>query len=405
MTATALPATPATAGPTRSGAAAAPAPGPAAAVPPGAPPASAPAPAPGPAAARATAGAAPPQPAEERAARAAAFLAAAGWGGAERAALSGDASPRRYLRLRRGGATAVLMDADPATGQDVRPFLAMARHLAALGFSAPAILAVEEAEGFLLLEDLGDDLFARLAARTPALEPELYAAATDLLVALHRHPPPRGLAAYDAGVMGDLAALALEWYAAGATGAPVPGGHPARAELADCVAALLAGLAPGAEVLVLRDYHAENLLWLPGRAGTARVGLLDFQDARAGHRGYDLVSLLQDARRDVAPALARAMEARYAAATGQEPAAFAAACAALGAQRNLRILGVFARLSLLHGKPQYVALIPRVWRHLAADLAHPALAPLARLAERLLPAPEPARLATLVARCGSVPGG
>ncbi len=339
-----------------------------------------------------------------RAGAARAFLAAAGWGAAGRRALAGDASPRRYERLTdAAGRSAVLMDADPASGEDVRPFLAIARHLAALGLSAPRVLAEDAAAGFLLLEDLGDDLFARLAARAPGREGELYAAAIDVLAVLHRHPPPPGLAAYDPATMGDLAGLAVAWYAVGARGAAPGSAEAGRAALADCVTATLKALAPEAPVLVLRDYHAENLLWLPDRQGPARVGLLDFQDARAGHPAYDLVSLVEDARRDVPAALAADLRARYAAATGQDATPFAAACAALAAQRNLRILGVFARLSMHFGKPGYVGLIPRVWRHLAADLAHPALAPLAALVRRLLPEPDPAALARIVARCGSLP--
>jgi aminoglycoside/choline kinase family phosphotransferase len=339
-----------------------------------------------------------------RAEAAQAFLDATGWGCALRRPLAGDASPRRYERLTDpAGRSAVLMDADPASGEDVRPFLAMARHLSGLGLSAPAILADDPVAGFLLLEDLGDALYARLAARDPGCEAEIYAAAVDTLAALHRHPPPEGISAYDPATMGALAGLAVRWYAAGATGAPV-GSDPAGEEaVAACTAALLERHAPGAPVLVLRDFHAENLLWLPDRAGPARVGLLDFQDARAGHPGYDLISLIEDARRDLPPGLGPALVARYAAATGREADSFLAACAVLAAQRNLRILGVFARLSLHFGKPGYVALIPRVWRHLEADLAHPALAPLAALVARLLPPPEPAALEGIVARCGSVP--
>ncbi|MCC6303675.1 MAG: phosphotransferase [Rhodobacteraceae bacterium] len=339
-------------------------------------------------------------PGPDRAALAAAFLAAAGWGGATRRPLAGDASPRRYERLARAsGAGAVLMDADPASGEDVRPFLAIARHLSGLGLSPPAILAEDREAGFLLLEDLGDDLFARLCVQDPAAEPALYEAAVDTLVHLHRHPPPAGIAAYDPGTMGRLAGLAAEWYRTGATGAAAE--SAAAAALAAATERALATLAPGRPVLALRDVHAENLIWLPARRGPARVGLLDFQDARAGHPGYDLVSLLEDARRDLAPGLAPAMRARYAAAAGLTDKSFAAACAALAAQRNLRILGVFARLAMLHGKPQYVTLIPRVWGHLAADLAHPALAELRAVVAATLPEPDPGRLSRIVARCPS----
>ncbi|PKP79553.1 MAG: aminoglycoside phosphotransferase, partial [Alphaproteobacteria bacterium HGW-Alphaproteobacteria-2] len=277
------------------------------------------------------------------------FLARTGWDEAVRAPLAGDASNRRYERLRQGAEHAVLMDADPARGEDVRPFLAIARHLSALGFSAPRVLAEDVENGFLLLEDLGDDLYARVVARQPQAEMELYGAAVDVLAALHAHAPPEGLADYGPQEMGKLAALAAEWYMPGATGRAALAGL--AAELAGIVTELTMPLMPARPVLVLRDYHAENLLWLPARAGVARVGLLDFQDARAGHPAYDLISLTEDARRDTTADLRAAMTARHCTLTGTESEAFGTACALLAAQRNLRILGVFARLGLRDGKP------------------------------------------------------
>lgn len=334
----------------------------------------------------------------DRGAARAAFLHAAGWAGARAAPLAGDASLRRYERLRRGGEAAVLMDAPPGTGEDVRPFVAIAEHLASLGLSAPRLRHADPVRGFLLLEDLGDGLYARLLdAAQDGLEGVLYAAAVDLLAELHTHPPPAGLAAYGPAMMAERAALAWRWYRRGAAG---EAGDAAGAERA--LRETLERLAPGAPVLVLRDFHAENLLWLPEREGTARVGLLDFQDALAGHRAYDLVSLLGDARRDVSPALREAMLARYLAATGLDPAPFRVAAAALGVQRNLRIIGVFARLAMHVGRPRYLDLVPRVWAHLCRDLAHPALAPL-RPVVATLPEPTPGRLARLRDLCATVP--
>ena len=147
--------------------------------------------------------------------------------------------------------------------------------------------------------------------------------------------------------------------------------------------------------MILRDYHAENLIWLPGRKGIARVGLLDFQDAMTGHRAYDLVSLLQDVRRDVPAGIETRMLARYIDGSGTNDHAFRTAYAVLGAQRNLRILGVFARLATDYGKPRYVDLIPRVWAHLVRDLDHPALAPVAQMLVDTLPAPSPETLQRL----------
>lgn len=148
----------------------------------------------------------------------------------------------------------------------------------------------------------------------------------------------------------------------------------------------------GDPVLVQRDYHAENLLWLPGRNGVARVGLLDFQDARAGHCAYDLVSLLQDARRDVPAAIEMQMIDRYISAAGVDESGFRTAYNVLGVQRNLRILGVFSRLSQEYGKPHYVDLIPRVWSHFIRGLEHPALATVANLLRESLPPPTPDNL-------------
>lgn len=328
----------------------------------------------------------------DRTAGAIAFLERTEWARAEIAALAGDASNRRYLRIRRGRETAVLMDAPPERGENVRPFIVIAQHLIDLGLSAPRILARDVDQGFLLLEDLGDDLFARVIPKRPEIEETLYQAATDVLIALHRHDVPPRLAAYDTPLMAQMACLALDWYADD----PAPG-----ADVHAAITDLLNRHATTPGVLVQRDYHAENLLWLPERQGPARVGLLDFQDAMRGHPAYDLVSLLQDARRDVPPALANRMMGRYIANSGAVADAFDAAYHVLGAQRNLRILGVFARLCLRDGKAQYVDLIPRVWAHLMHDLDHPALADAAPLIRRALPEPKPAVLEGLKIRCSS----
>ncbi|WP_114967003.1 aminoglycoside phosphotransferase family protein [Alkalilacustris brevis] len=347
-------------------------------------------------------GPAPTAPETPRAALIDRFLARAGWADARRAALAGDASNRRYLRLTGpGGARAVLMDAAPERGEDVGPFARFARHLRAQGLSAPAILAEDHEAGLLLLEDLGDALFARVAAAQPELEETLYSAAVDMLAWLHRQPPPPDLPAYDPATMAERAALALDWYLPGL------GGHQAspqeRTDFAARVAALCARLAPLAPVPALRDFHAENLLWLPERQGHARVGLLDFQDAELAHPAYDLVSLLEDARRDLRKGLAVRMLQRYVETSGSGPEAFGAAFACLGAQRNLRILGVFARLALRDGKPGYIRMMPRVWNHLLGDLAHPELAPLAKQVRRLLPAPSDENLQRIAARCAPPP--
>ncbi|MDU8942517.1 aminoglycoside phosphotransferase family protein [Ovoidimarina sediminis] len=323
-----------------------------------------------------------------------AFLAARGWAGAEAAALAGDASRRSYERLvREDGARAVLMIAPPASGEDTAPFVAVAGHLERCGLGAPKIYGADREAGFLLLEDFGDALFARVAEATPALEPEMYRAAADVLIRLHDHPLPEDVPAYDSAALIEAALLAVTWYAGeGAEG----GGLAAR--LADAIAAL-DGVT---RVLALRDYHAENLIWLPDRPDILRVGLLDFQDAMAGHAAYDLVSLLQDARRDVDPEVSEATFRHFLDRSRHGAEAFGLAYATLGAQRNLRILGVFARLCLRDEKPQYLRLIPRVWGHLEAALSHPKLSALRAEVMRVLPAPDATHLGSLEARCGQM---
>ncbi len=323
----------------------------------------------------------------ERAELIAGFLAASGWGHASRRTLAGDASFRRYDRLEAPPFRAVLMDAPPPQ-EDVRPFLAVARLLRGLGLSAPGILAEDVAAGLLLLEDFGDATYTRLLAQGAAEEP-LYALAVDLLIALHRVFDPASASAvppYDDQRLLAEAALLVDWYLPTMTGRPTDPG------LREEYLALWRGLLPLARAvpdsLVLRDYHVDNLVLLAERNGIAACGLLDFQDAVIGPVSYDLVSLLEDARRDVPGDLAAAMRGRYLAAfPALDRAAFAASYAVLGAQRNCKIVGIFTRLWRRDGKPGYLAHIPRVWRLIDGDLVHPALAPLAAWLDRHIPSP------------------
>jgi aminoglycoside/choline kinase family phosphotransferase len=317
------------------------------------------------------------------------FLAAEGWAGALRSPLAGDASARRYERLTRAGRTALLMDMPPASGLTPGPYLAVNAWLRAGGFSAPEVYAAAPERGLVLIEDFGDALFSQLCAEAPEREPELYGAAVDLLAALQARdpgadgwtPPP-----YDRAVLMRELRLAVEWYLPVAAGRPIEAGLAAEYEaLADAAMARVPALGP---VAVYRDFHAENLIWLPERRGHARVGLLDFQDMLVGSPAYDLVSLLEDARRDTGAELRAAMLARYLGTTGADAAAFGHAAAALSAQRNLKILGLFTRLCRRDGTPRYVALLPRVWGHLMDDLRHPALAPLAGWVAAYLPPPD-----------------
>jgi len=304
------------------------------------------------------------------------FLDANGWAGIAPTPLAGDASFRRYFRLSDGTRRAVLMDAPPLH-EDVRPFVAVGDHLAALGFSAPRIEAKNPHDGFLLLEDLGDATFTRVLRETPTREAELYALATDTLIALHKHPAQTNVdvPAYDAETLDREAALLVDWFLPAWTGAATA---PAlRREYLDLWRRLYALANVEKPCLVLRDYHVDNLVLLAERRGVAACGLLDFQDARLGACVYDLASLVEDARRDVSPDVRDACLARYLAAfPNVEKAAFDAGLAVLGAQRSAKIIGIFVRLALRDGKPHYLGHIARVWRLLEASLAHPALAEL-----------------------------
>lgn len=329
-----------------------------------------------------------------RADQIATFLRSAGWQDAARRVIAGDASNRRYERLTRtNGETAVLMDAPADKGEDVRPFVRIARWLQASGLSAPEILAEDAALGCLLLEDLGDAIYARVLEQDPGLETEIYTAATDALLHMHRQAAP-ALPAYDAATMTPLAALAFDWYQKGAL-ERIEG----KESFSEVFRALLTPLDPMATVLIQRDYHAENLIWLPGRQGMARVGMLDFQDAMLGHPAYDLVSVLQDARRDVPEETEARMIQHFVRASGHDPQGFDHAYTLLGLQRNLRILGVFARLSMAYGKAHYVDLIPRVWDHISRGL-HRVDTESLRRALDVLPAPTPEILKSLKDQCG-----
>lgn len=312
------------------------------------------------------------------------FLADAGWGHARRRPLSGDASFRRYERLGDGRSPALLMDAPPPE-EDVGPWITMARHLGRMGYSAPRILAADPAAGLLVIEDFGDDTYtARLAAGDD--EAILYALAVDLLIDLHGNPEAiaAGIPPYDDGLLREEADLLIDWYLPAMTGQPLPAA--ARADWDGLWRDLFAEARLVPESLVLRDYHVDNLMWLPGRKGCARCGLLDFQDAVRGPVTYDLMSLLEDARRDMDPGLVAAMTARYLAAFPDlDREVFGRSFAILGAQRHAKVIGIFTRLCRRDGKPVYLRHIPRVWRLLERNLEHPALAGLRRWFDRNMP--------------------
>lgn len=307
------------------------------------------------------------------------FLDGAGWGGAAIDPIPGDASFRRYFRINRDGQPAMLMHAPPPH-EDPQPFLDVAQYLTHHGMRAPEIYAADAARGWVLLEDFGHDRMRDWLDANPTGEMAAYTGAIDALVQLHAQPPGP-FAPYDMAVYQREAALLTEWYCP-AMGLDVDAAGYAGAWDA-ALAPMLARQNPG--VSVLRDYHAENIMLLGDPADNAPQGLIDFQDALVGHAAYDLVSLLQDARREVSPELERAMLDRYLAQVDAD-ADFEADYARLGAQRNAKIVGIFTRLNKRDGKPHYLDFIPRVWRAMERDLAHPALAPVAAWFDANIPA-------------------
>ena len=297
------------------------------------------------------------------------FLASCGWKDADILPLAGDASFRRYFRVVNGNRSAVLMDAPPPH-EDPRPFIAVAEWLLSRGLSAPEILARDLDRGLLLLRDFGNSRLRETVDSDPSRERALYEVATDVLIHLHGHPPMETLPPHGLAQWLEELKLFTDWYCP-AVGATVDVDDYQRAWTEVLAPVQSDGLGP---VTVLRDYHAENIMLVEGRDGVAHLGLLDFQDAHAGHPAYDLASVLEDARRDVPHEIERAMIDRYVAATGHGEA-FERAYWALAAQRNTRILGVFTRLWKRDDKPGYRRFQPRMWGLLERDLAQPHLAP------------------------------
>jgi hypothetical protein len=305
------------------------------------------------------------------------FLARHGFSPGDAEPLAQDASFRRYLRIR-GDRPAVLMDAPPP--EDIRPFLRIAEHLKRVGLRVPTILAADETQGLVLEEDLGDDLLSALLDRGEPVEP-LLDAAVDALVLMQRAPAPGRLPLWEAPVMAQTAMGTLfDWWWPARFGSPAP--QAVREDVADALASMLEPVAAGPRGFVHRDFFAGNLLRLPD----AGVGIIDFQGAAIGHPAYDLVSLLQDARRDIAPAARQRGLDRYLAARPELDAAnFRAAFVACAAQRHLRVACQWVRLALRDNRPQYLAYGPRTWRLLEDALAEPAAAPLAAALNRWIP--------------------
>jgi aminoglycoside/choline kinase family phosphotransferase len=321
------------------------------------------------------------------------FVSDAGIQNADITLLAGDASFRKYWRVRTLKQTLVLMDAPPAH-EDVRPFIQVTDLLKNAGLRVPKILAQDIAQGFLLLEDLGDHLFTLVLQKGLQDELALYEQACKALIHLQGYSAANpeishSLPPYDDAVYLRELALFGQWFLP-----EIHGEAQAKklsGEWQSLWADILAQAGLQQNCMVHRDYHADNLLWLDGAKGMARVGMLDYQDALCGDALYDAVSLLEDARRDVAgdtvqhcknmlfDALCRSdgsvtkamLETRY---------------NVLAAQRNCKIIGIFMRLAMRDHKPRYLAYLPRVWQHLHRDLQHEALAPIRQFIEQNIPA-------------------
>jgi aminoglycoside/choline kinase family phosphotransferase len=332
------------------------------------------------------------------------FLARSGWGAATVTPLPGDASTRRYARLVLGGRKAMLMDQPQAAEGETAPADASEEARRALGYNAVArlagadcarfvVYAADHGQGFVILEDLGDALFAEVLA-DGGDEKKLYEAAVEVLARIHADDAPTALSSdkplfdYDLPALLAETDLLTEWFLPLALGRTAT--QDETGEYRRLWRAALAGIAGGRRVFVHRDYHAQNLLWLPERNGVARVGLIDFQDAVAGSAAYDLISLTEDARRDVSPELAEVATRHYLAAMKRQgvavdEAAFRQEMAVMAAQRNAKIVGIFARLYKRDGKARYLAFLPRVWGYLERDLSHPALAGLKAWYDHVIP--------------------
>lgn len=307
------------------------------------------------------------------------FLARAGWSDAVRQPIPGDASFRRYERLRRGEESAILMDAPPEL-ENTNAFVNAQRYFTHAGYSAPGILCNAADDGLLLLQDFGDESVSARLRAAPQEEAIIYADAVTLLA----QTTGQGLgelessgstfAAYDAALLEKEVMLLAQWLLPEIL--PVGQAVEAVEAYVSVWQQLLADADITPQVVTHRDYHADNLFLLAGREGMARIGLLDFQDAVLGRPAYDLVSLLEDARRDISPAVVAENLIRFAVLTGMDESILQREYAFYGAQRNAKILGIFTRLYRRDGKPRYLAMIPRVWRYFEHNIKHPALAPL-----------------------------
>ena len=314
------------------------------------------------------------------------FLSRSPWENAKRTPIAGDASSRRYERLTCcTNGTSILMDAPSEDGEDIKPFIKICEYFQKIGLSVPKIYYSDIPNGFLILEDFGKDLFSKMLIENPSNELEFYINATDNLIHLYHAAPLKGLSVYNSTDMANKSLLALDWYLE--YGLAEPPNCSLKTELYKLLKASLMDVMDTPLIMVHRDFHAENLIWLNYKQDSQRVGILDFQDTMLGHPAYDLASLLNDIRRDVSPEIKRKCLDHYLLNTNLNTEAFEYGFSVCSAQRNLRILGVFTRLSVRDDKMHYLTFIPNVWRKLIEDLRHPALGDLSSLIRDSFPEP------------------
>ena len=282
-------------------------------------------------------------------------------------ALPQDASFRRYFRIHTRNKTYILMDAPPEH-EDVEPFIKVAEHLIGLNLKAPMIIKSNTDKGFILLEDFGNNTFTRLLSQG-SNENELYKIATDCLIQLHRHRQATtiDLRPYSSQLLINEALLLTDWYYPNVIGHQID--DKDRTDYIALWNTIFENLPDMHATLVLRDFHVDNLIRLESGA----CGLLDFQDAVIGSPAYDLVSLLEDARRDISGRLQTQMLNRYFADIDTDQENFMRWYDVLGAQRHCKVLGIFTRLSVRDGKHHYLEHLPRVKKLLSNHLNQPDL--------------------------------
>lgn len=309
------------------------------------------------------------------------FLRHHGWDDAKTEKITSDASNRKYTRLFKKQNTSILMDSDPTTNESIENFIYFTNQLRKQKFSAPKIYGQDICNGLLLLEDLGSDSFANILKSKPHLENHIYQEAINQLIEIRKNKIPHLTRKYDLKILLQEAVLFSEWYLS-----PLRASYESS-HLLKILRVSLQETLKQDTTLVLRDYHAENLMWLPDRRNNRRVGLLDYQDALAGNPAYDIASLLKDARREVPKKLQEELIKYFLKKTNLDHAVFSRDYSILSAQRNLKIIGIFSRLSIRDNKSGYLDLIPRVWKNLQDDLKHPSLNELSEFIKSNSPQP------------------